>query len=152
MRVCLGGTFDNFHKGHKKLIMKATEVAGKNGFLFIGLTTDEFVKNKKNISTFNVRKTGIEEHIRKSNYLAKIEIKEIIDKFGPTLEEDFDAIVVSPESYKTALEINKKRRNLGKKPLKIFKIPYILAEDKKPISSTRIRNKEVDSKGRLVRD
>jgi len=48
MRVCIGGTFEFLHKGHKKLIDKAFEIAGKNGFVFIGLTTSEFTKRKKN--------------------------------------------------------------------------------------------------------
>ena len=152
MKVCIGGTFDSLHKGHKELIRKAVENAGERGFLFIGLTSDYFVKGKKDVRPFKERKKQIEKHLKKQKYLTKIEIKPINDKFGPTLEEDFDVIVVSPESHQTALKINEKRKNMGKKPIKIVKIPFVLAEDKKPISSTRIRNKEVDPDGKAIKD
>ena len=152
MRVCLGGTFDNLHRGHKELLDKSLELAGKKGFLFIGLTTDAFIKNKKNVNSFYKRKKEIESYLEEKKVSINVNIQPINNRFGPTIEEDFDVIVVSPESYKTAIEINRKREYLGKKPMKIVKIPFVLAEDNKPISSTRIRNKEVDAKGRLVKD
>ena len=43
MKVCIGGTFNPLHKGHKLLIDKAFEVAGKQGSVFIGITTGEIV-------------------------------------------------------------------------------------------------------------
>jgi len=60
------------------------------------------------------------------------------------LKENFDFIVVSPETYKTALLINKERDKRGKKPIKIVKIDFVLASDGKPISSTRILKGEID--------
>ncbi|HIP62584.1 MAG TPA: phosphopantetheine adenylyltransferase, partial [Archaeoglobus profundus] len=69
-----------------------------------------------------------------------------------TLEIDFDYIVVSPETYPVALMINKKREELGKRPIKIVKVDFVLAEDGKPISSTRIKNGEIDRYGRLIKD
>jgi pantetheine-phosphate adenylyltransferase len=48
------------------------------------------------------------------------------------------------------MEINNKRVLKGKKPLKILKISFVLAEDGKPISSTRINRKEIDENGNLL--
>jgi pantetheine-phosphate adenylyltransferase len=79
-------------------------------------------------------------------------IKPIADKYGPSIEDDFDAIIVSPETFETAKEINLRRVEKGKKPLKIIKIPFVLAEDGKPISSTRILKKEIDENGRILKD
>ncbi|MCK5112568.1 MAG: adenylyltransferase/cytidyltransferase family protein, partial [Thermoplasmatales archaeon] len=49
MRVCIGGTFNILHKGHKSLIKKAFEIAGKKGSVFIGVTSGEVIKRKEDI-------------------------------------------------------------------------------------------------------
>jgi len=150
MKVCVGGTFNKLHKGHKSLIEKAFESAGKNGFVYIGLSTGELIKNKKNIKSFNDRKKVLEHFLHQKNFLNKAIIVPIDKKYGLTLTEDYDAIVVSTETKKIAKEINLKRKQIGKKPLKIIKIPYVLSEDGEPISSTRINNKEIDENGNII--
>jgi len=76
----------------------------------------------------------------------------IQDKYGPSVDEEFDAIVVSPETKPIAEEINEKRRQRGKKPLQIIMVPYVLAKDGRAISSTRIRNGEIDDHGTLLKE
>ena len=152
MKVCLGGTFDLLHKGHKKLIDKAFEIAGKNGFVFIGLATNKITKRKKIVGTYKERQKKLQEYLFEKCSIDRALIKPIADKYGPSIEDDFDAIVVSPETFETAEEINLKRVEKGKKPLKIIKIPFVLAEDGKPISSTRILEKEIDENGRILKD
>ena len=56
MKVCIGGTFNIFHKGHKKLIDKAFQIAGKKGSVFIGLTTGKILNKKPYVKTFEERK------------------------------------------------------------------------------------------------
>ena len=46
---------------------------------------------------------------------------------------------------------NHKRIENRKKSLKIIKIDYVLADDNKPISSTRILNKEIDEDGKVMK-
>ena len=152
MKVCIGGTFDIIHKGHELLISKAFEIASENGTVFIGITSDDLIKNKKETRSFNSRKKSVKEFLEKKETLDKAIIKPINDKFGPTIDEDFDAIVVSPETFKTAEEINKIRKIKGKKPIKIVKISFVLADDGKPISSTRIRTGEIDINGHIIAD
>jgi len=75
------------------------------------------------------------------------------DSLRPTiynLQSDFDAIVVSEETEKIALEINKKRAEYGLSPLAIEVIPMIPAEDMTRISSTRVRSGEIDRTGNLI--
>ena len=151
MKVCLGGTFSPLHKGHKTLIKKAIELAGKNGLVFIGITVSEMTKTKGDIKSFSERKQAIEKFLSEEKLTKRVKIEPIYDRFGPSIDGDFDAIVVSKETISAAREINKERKKLGKKPLKIIEIPFILAEDDKPISSSRIRNKGIDENGKLIR-
>jgi len=150
MKVCVGGTFNRLHKGHKSILWKAFDYAGKNGTVFIGLATGNLVKNKQKINHLNNRRKKLEEYLLKEGLNNQAVIVPITNKFGLTLEQDFDAIVISPETEKIATEINHKRVSKGKKPLKILKIPFVLAKDGKPISSTRINRKEIDENGNLL--
>ena len=81
-KVCLGGTFDQIHLGHKSLLEMAFSLSDN---VIIGLTT-----NKR---------------------------------------------------------ANKNRKLRDLEELKIVTIPLILAKDNKKISSTRIRNNEIDING-----
>ena len=150
MKVCIGGTFDPFHKGHKFLIRKALELAGERGFVFIGVTDGEIIKNKEDVASFKEREKAIEQFLTEEKSSRNITIQPIYDKFGPSVGEDFDAIVVSPETIATAEEINKERKKLQKKPLKIVRISFVLAEDNLPISSTRIQRREINENGRIL--
>ena len=147
-KVVVGGTFDILHEGHKALLRKAYEL----GEVLIGLTSDAMARKRKRrkIEDFKCRKKELESFIKKE-FNIKPKIVKIEDKFGPTLKEDFDYIVVSPETYKTALLINKERQKRNKKPIKIVKINFALAKDKKPIFSTRILKGEIDRDGNLLR-
>ncbi len=151
MKVCIGGTFDKLHKGHKTLIKKAFETAGDKGCVFIGITTDDFAKDKKNVKPLKERINNVQAHLNKKKYYNKYVIKPISDRYGPSINNDFDAIVVSTETIKTAKEINNKRTKIGKKPLEIVEIKPVLAEDGLLISSTRIRNNEIDENGKIIK-
>ena len=150
MKVCIGGTFDIIHKGHQKLINKAFKTAGRDGFVFIGVAVDKLVESKKNVKSFLDRRKRLVNYIKKMNYESDFEIKPIKTVYGPTLENDFDAIIVSAETIDNAKLINKERKKLNKKPMKIIKIPCILAEDNKPISTTRIKKGDIDLEGNLI--
>jgi len=89
--------------------------------------------------------------LAEEKFIGQASIQPLFNKFGPTLKGDFDAIVVSPETKPTAEEINKKRKQLGKKPLRIVVIPFVLSEDNKPISSSRIRQKEIAENGTMLK-
>lgn len=151
MKVCIGGTFDVLHKGHKLLISKALQTAGKHGLVFIGITTGKIIKEKKDIKAFEHRKKAVTQYLHRKKFSKNVIIKPIEDKYGPSINGDFDVIVVSPETLKTALEINKKRIQNGRDPLEIIQIPLVLAEDDFPISSSRVKKKEIDENGRVLK-
>lgn len=150
MKVCFSGTFNVLHKGHKKLIDKAFEVAGEKGTVYIGITEGDMLKNKKFSVPLNERLNNLREYLKNKGYEKRFVIKTIYDIYGPILDADYDAMIVSPGSLKNAKEINKKRIHKGKKPLELIKMSYVLAEDNKPISSSRILNKKIDEEGKVI--
>jgi pantetheine-phosphate adenylyltransferase len=146
-KVAVGGTFDQFHQGHSRLLEKAFQIGEK---VLIGVTSDEFGGEKGEIEPCNVRMSNLNTLLKgKSNYLlARLE-----EPYGPTVEdESIDALVVSQETEPVAKEINHIRRNKGLKPLDIIIIRMVLAEDGKPISSSRIRKGEIDKRGTIIKD
>lgn len=147
--MVVGGTFDIIHKGHEVLLKKAFSL----GEVFIGLTSDAMAGKikKRKLKNFKYREKELRDFVKKEFKIAP-EIIKIEDKFGFAVKKDFDYIVVSPETHKTALLINKERRKRNKKPLKIVKIKFVLAKDKKPITSTRISRREIDKEGRLLKN
>jgi pantetheine-phosphate adenylyltransferase len=145
-KVALGGTFEPLHEGHKKLI----EVAMSLGEVTIGVTNDDLARKRlRSVLPYEIRAENIKRYIL-SRYGLKPEIIRIDDVYGNTLDVDFDYIVVSPETYDVALVINRKRRELNKREIEIIKVDFILAQDGKPISSTRIKCGEIDRFGSLI--
>lgn len=145
-KVAVGGTFDKFHQGHRLLINKAFQIGDH---VLIGVTSDEFGGMKGEIEPCNVRMSNLNSVLKnRSNYiLSKLE-----ESYGVTVDdESIDAIVVSPETEPTAFKINQIRREKGMKPLDIITISMVLADDGKPISSTRIRRGEIDQVGTLIK-
>ena len=80
-------------------------------------------------------------------------VKRLEEPYGPTIyDSKIDAIVVSRETKPTADKINEIRQEKGMDPLEIFIIDWVLADDGKPISSTRIRNGEIDRNGKVLKN
>ena len=142
MRVCVGGTFDPLHRGHRALLEKAFEVSDH---VLIGLTSDEMIKKTRK---YQIRKKELEDYLERKKF-KNFRIVKIDDGYGPSIYANFDAIVVSPETEKIAFEINRIRVKNGKKGLKIYVIPFVLADDKKTISSSRVKKGEIDIEGRI---
>ena len=151
MRVCLGGTFNCFHKGHRKLIDVALQKAGKNGLVFIGISSESLMKNRSHIKPYDFRRDNIIFYLNeKKNELPTVIIEPIDTIEGPTLSMDFDAIIVSNETEENARKINQKRKQKNMSQMKIITIPIIRAEDNKKISSSRIINNEIDTEGHVL--
>jgi cytidyltransferase-like protein len=155
IRVVVGGTFDFLHKGHRVLLDKAIETGD---IIEVGITSDEMAEKHRGypVRSFEERKRLVEEYL--SSRGAEYHIVMIHDpcgknkEFGSAAEEDYHIIVVSPETRGMADKINSARRRNGLEPMEIVTIPCILADDRKPISSKRIRRGEIDEEGKVVKD
>ncbi|UCE28923.1 MAG: pantetheine-phosphate adenylyltransferase [Candidatus Bathyarchaeota archaeon] len=150
--VAVGGTFDELHKGHRALIIKAFEVGQQ---VSVGLSVDELVQKMRKphkVATYDVRLEELKNFLRRRGLLERAEFVPLYDRFGITLSSnELDALVVSQETESVALEINKKRRAKGLHSLNIILISMIPAEDHVPISTGRIRSLEIDREGKLLK-
>ena len=151
-KVAVGGTFDELHKGHRALLGKAFEVGQ---YVVVGLTSDEFVKKMHKphkTAPYTQRLAELGSYLDKSGFKGKFEVVPLSDSYGLTLDRDgLDALVVSQETVKTGTIINQKRKEAGLPPLNIVEINLVPAENKKPISTTRIRANEIDRNGHLLK-
>jgi pantetheine-phosphate adenylyltransferase len=150
--VAVGGTFDEFHKGHRALLLKAFDVGEQ---VLIGVSADSLVQRMMKphlVATYGVRVEEVKGFLRKNGLLDRATIVPLCDSYGVTLTgENLQGIVVSRETENVAIEINRKRKATGLRALEIITIEMIPAENSAPISTTRIRDLEIDREGRLLK-
>ena len=148
----VGGTFDPLHDGHKRLLARSFEIAGPGGNVVIGLTSDAFACHKTHpIHPFATRKADLEQYISSTINSTQWDVEPLNDRYGSAIDADFDALIVSEETLAVAIEINKLRREKGRKKVDIHQISCVLAEDGHWISSTRIYRGEIDVHGHLLK-
>lgn len=147
--VALGGTFDIIHKGHLALLSKAFSVSSH---AIIGLTGDELIKKKgkKLVNNYSKRLEQLQSTIKVNFPNSSFVISELENDFGPAaVEGKLDALVVSEETSNKGEILNKLRQEKNLPPVQVVIVPMILAQDGGRISTTRIRNSEIDTEGNL---
>ncbi len=157
--VFVAGTFDGLHKGHAFLLSCAFE-AGKQ--VTIGLTSDIFVQkfkisnsqfsnNSLKIRGYARRKQELETWLNSHGYKERAQVVPIDDPYEPAASDpQVEALVVTAQNKHRGEEINQKREQRGLKLLILVEVPLVPAEDGQPISTTRVRNGEIDKTGRLI--
>lgn len=149
--VAMGGTFDIIHKGHLALLQKAFDVADT---VIIGVTSDKLAAEYgKNITNnYDTRVSNLKKLLGTRFKNGKYVIKQLQEDFGPALHTaDVEALVVSKETEHKGDTLNKLRSQRGLNAVNIVTVDLILASDGKRISSTRIRNGEIDSEGNVIK-
>lgn len=162
----LGGTFTPIHNGHRALLHSAFQTASHDGsgegHVIVALTGPDVAAQTRSdpehvemLGSFTQRRAALEEELDRTSeaYSASYEVLELRDTYGPAASrEDVDTLVVSPEAsaQRRAYELNEKRRRSGLRPLEIHTPPFVVAEDGERISSTRIRDGEIDPNGQLL--
>lgn len=168
--VCVAGTFDGLHVGHEVLLEQAFAVGSH---VLIGLTSDEFIKLYKSeighrrsyigkdstdiqhttthIRAYEIRKQELIGWLDAHGYLHRATIVSIDDPFEPAASDPkLEALVVSEESRVRGEELNRLRKKNGLEPLTLIVVPMRTAEDATPISSTRVRQGDIDRTGKLM--
>ena len=147
--VAMGGTFDIIHNGHMALLKKSFSISSK---VIIGLSSDQLaIKRGKNlVNDYSKRFSLLESTIEKNFPNSSYEISKLENDFGPAVVEgSVKALVVSEETSAKGLHLNELRAERNLPSVEIVVVPMVLAEDGKAISSTRIKNSEIDSNGNL---
>jgi pantetheine-phosphate adenylyltransferase len=146
----MGGTFDVIHSGHMALLERAFLVSDK---VIIGLTGDELAKKKgKSILNDYSKRFDVLDQLIKTKFQGRqYQISKLDEDFGPAvIEGDVQALIVSDETAHKGDALNQLRKERNLPVVKVVRVPMILAKDGKRISSTRIRNSEIDSQGNLI--
>ena len=147
--VAMGGTFDIIHEGRLALLSRAFEISDK---VIIGLTSDELAakKGKTPNNDYKKRFENLTSSISKEFQNHSFQISKLDDDFGPAvLEKGVEALVVSGETSNQGNVLNELREKKKLPPVQIITVSMILTKDGERISTTRIKNSEIDTKGNL---
>ncbi len=148
MKVGVGGTFNVLHKGHRRLL----ETAISNGkVLAVGLMSDDYCRRHKTVVLpYAERERALREFLETRG--AEFTVLPLNAKEGTAPSDpELDVLIVSQETQTLGPKINDMRLNIGLRPVRIVVVPYVLADDFRPISSSRVLEGEIDSEGRLLR-
>ena len=147
--VAMGGTFDVIHDGHMALLTKSFSISSK---IIIGLSSDQLAakRGKNLVNDYSKRLSSLKDVIEKRFPNTSYEISKLENDFGPAvIEGSVQALVVSEETSSKGTHLNELRVERNLSPVEIVVVPMVLAKDGKAISSTRIKNSEIDSSGNL---
>ena len=147
--VAMGGTFDVVHSGHMALLDKAFSISSK---VIIGLSSDQLAKKMgKNLTNDYIKRLSLLKSVIEKNFPnSSYEISKLENDFGPAvIEGSVKALVVSEETSDKGIRLNELRAERNLSPARIVVVPMVLAKDGKAISTTRIKNFEIDDSGNL---
>ncbi|GIY75764.1 bifunctional coenzyme A synthase [Caerostris darwini] len=143
--VCLGGTFDRLHNGHKVLLSESVLKSSEE--LIVGITETGGLKKKvlwELIESTEKRIEDVSEFLREIDPTLHYEVVPISDIYGPTVTKpDIDCLVVTTETKVGGEKVNSERKNRGMKELTIHVVDLLINtehtqdEEEKLSSSTR---------------
>ena len=146
--MVVGGTFDNLHAGHRRLLGEAFHHSRRVG---IGLLVDSLVRQSpgkgEGVAPFETRKEHLENWLNKWFPAQRWYTAPLEDRLGTTLDPATPAIAVSEETFPAAVKANAWRMSHGRGPLTVVVVGRLYGEDLLPVASRRIRRGEIDAEG-----
>ena len=150
--VALGGTFDVLHAGHRHLLSEAFKLGDT---VLIGVTGDRLVATlhkKHQVRAFSTRVRDLRMFLKTRHWSSRARVSMLREAYGPAARrKKLEALIVSKGTLASGRRLNRLRRRNHLRPLDLHVVDSLRAADGKPISTTRVRNREIDLQGRLLK-
>jgi len=150
--VALGGTFDVLHVGHRHLLSEAFKLGDT---VLIGVTSDRLVATlhkKHQVRPFSSRVRELRRFLKTRCWSSRVRITMLREPYGPAATRNkLEALIVSKGTLASGRRLNRLRRQSDLRPLDLHVVDLLRAADGKPISTTRVRNGEIDLQGRVLK-
>ncbi|KAM5134891.1 bifunctional coenzyme A synthase isoform 1-T1 [Mantella aurantiaca] len=146
--VVVGGTFDRLHSAHKILLSVCCLLSERR--LLIGVADKELLDNKilkELIEPYEKRVDKLSQFLVDVKPSLRYDIVPISDPYGPSITDpNLKCIVVSEETHKGGLSVNRRRLENGLKELDVHEIklvtdPQHSENEEEKISSSSLRNR-----------
>ena len=149
--MALGGTFDVLHAGHRHLLSEAFKLGD---MVLIGITTDRLVvilRKKHQVRPFSSRVRDLNGFLKARRWSSRARVTALREPYGPAASRrKLQALIVSKGTLASGRRLNQLRKQNGLQPLDLYVVDLLKASDGKPISTTRVRNGEIDLRGRVL--
>ncbi len=145
--IAIGGTFDLLHLGHQEFIEHAFSLGER---VTIGITSDTLVRKLKggSLTDFDNRFKSVCNFVKLNKFSSQASIIQLDDFFGPTLKDKtIDCLLATKDSLAGVKMINEERIKLGLRALPVEIFSLVLGQDKKTISSKRIKSGTINRQG-----
>ena len=150
--VALGGTFDVLHAGHRHLLSEAFKLGD---MVLIGVTSDQLVTTlhkKHQVRPFSSRVRDLRMFVKTRRWSSRVRVTMLREPYGPAARrKKLEALIVSKGTLPSGRRLNCLRRQNNLRPLDLHVVDLLRAADGKPISTTRVRNGEIDLQGRVLK-
>ncbi|XP_051014611.1 bifunctional coenzyme A synthase isoform X3 [Acomys russatus] len=126
-RGAVGGTFDRLHNAHKVLLSIACVLAQEQ--LVVGVADKDLLKSKllpELLQPYTVRVEHLSEFLVDVKPSLTFDIVPLLDPYGPAgTDPTLDFLVVSEETYRGGMAVNRFRLENGKEELALYQIQLL---------------------------
>lgn len=112
--------------------------------VFVGVTDGQLSQRARAMPPVEERMAAVAAFCQEHD---GVTVRPLSDAMGPAATDEYDAIVVSPETLSGATRINETRKEGGLPALDLWVVPHVLGQDRLPISATAIAEWRIDRDG-----
>jgi phosphopantetheine adenylyltransferase len=121
----------------------------------IGVTGDRLVATlgkKHQVRPFSSRVRDLRKLLKTRRWSSRARVTMLREPYGPAARrKKLEALIVSKGTLASGRRLNRLRRQSDLRSLDLHVVDLLRADDGKPISTTRVRNGEIDLQGRVLK-